>query len=229
MTGSLDAGARVLLVEDDAGVAALTRELLVREGYSVELESNGATAVAKIASEAFDLVVLDVMLPGADGISVCREVRGRCSTPILMFTARDQEVDEIVGLEVGADDYVPKTASPRVMLARVRALLRRRRRTDDVRRAGALRIERTTRRAWLGDAQLELTTAEFDLLWLLAGRPGEIFERDTLFRALRGIDYDGRDRAVDVLVSRVRRRLDGGCVGITTVRGAGYLLAVTGS
>ncbi len=223
--------ARILLVEDDSGVAALTRAVLEREGYRVTHEPSGAKATARILAERPDLVILDVMLPGEDGFTICRRVRSRCPAPILMFTARGDEIDQVVGLEVGADDYLPKTASPRLMLARVRALLRRAAVSephpdDGCREVGPLSIDRRTRRAHLGSGLLELTTAEFDLLWLLAGHVGEVVDRDALYSTLRGIEYDGRDRSVDVLVSRLRRRLADGPVRITTVRGAGYLLAV---
>ncbi|HGG56845.1 MAG TPA: response regulator [Nannocystis exedens] len=225
-------GTYILIVEDDPGVAALTQELLEREHYRVNVEPSGARAAERILAEQPHLVLLDVMLPGEDGFAICRRVRPAYSGPILMFTARDEEIDEIVGLEMGADDYLPKTASPRIMLARVRALLRRHAPDSagqegslDRRSVGPMVIDRRVRRVTIGHSSLELTTAEFDLLWLLARRPGEVAHREKLYSDLRGIEYNGQDRSIDVLVSRVRRKLLGSSLRITAVRSVGYLLA----
>jgi two-component system response regulator RstA len=220
--------ARLLLVEDDARTARLVAEYLSGQGFRVEIEADGARATKRILTEQPDAVVLDLMLPGKDGLTICREVRGSFAGPILMMTARGDEVDQVVGLELGADDYIAKPVSPRLLVARLRALLRRSARPEPVAervQVGALAVDRTRREATLSDAPLALTTAEFDLLWALARRAGEVVSREALFEELRGIPYDGTDRSIDMRVSAVRRRLEvQGQTWIKTVRGEGYLL-----
>lgn len=221
---------RLLIVEDDARLADLTAEYLQARGFTVAIERDGGRAVARILVERPDLVVLDLMLPGEDGLSICRRVRAEgYAGAIVMLTARGEEIDQVLGLEMGADDYVAKPVGPRLLLARIRTLLRRRgpaapaaERIVD----GALVIDRTARAVTVGGAPVELTTAEFDLLWLLAGRPGQAVTRQALFQALRGIDYDGIDRSMDVRVSQLRRKLAAaGADRIKTVRGVGYQFA----
>lgn len=231
---------RVLLVEDDRKLARLVREYLESNGLSVSIEERGDTAVGVILAGPWDVVILDIMLPGRDGLSVCREVRPSYRGPILMLTARADEVDEIVGLEIGADDYLAKPVSPRLLLARVTALLRRI--TDDGASAeagdpggkavhrlviGELIVDGPARKVEAAGESVELTTAEFDLLYLLASHPGEILTRERMFQELRGIEWDGSDRSIDTRVVRLRRKL--GDVGrepryIKSIRGAGYLL-----
>lgn len=224
---------QILIVEDDQRLAELTREYLESNGLKVSIESDGACAAARILKEQPNLVVLDLMLPGEDGLSICRKVRGRYDGPILMLTARTDDMDEVLGLEMGADDYVCKPVRPRVLLARIRALLRRSEGGAEVvaesqRRLqfGALVIDSAMREAWLREQGIELTSAEFDLLWLLASNAGRILSREEIFTALRGIEYDGQDRSIDVRISRIRPKIGDDPEHprlIKTVRSKGYL------
>ncbi len=224
---------QVLIVEDDERLAELTREYLESNGLSVAIESDGAAAAARILAERPALVVLDLMLPGEDGLSICRKVRsGGYEGPIMMLTARTDEMDQVLGLELGADDYVLKPVRPRVLLARIRALLRRREGVaeapEDRQRLefGPLVIDRSMREAWLAERSIELTGAEFDLLWLLASNAGRILSREEIFTSLRGIGYDGQDRSIDVRVSRIRPKIGDDPMHprlIKTVRSKGYL------
>jgi two-component system, OmpR family, response regulator RstA len=221
--------ARILLVEDDTKLARLVKEFLERSSFEVAIEERGDHAVNRIIQEGPDLVVLDVMLPGLDGFEVCRQVRGQYKHPILMLTARGEEADELAGLGVGADDYMAKPVRPQLLLARINTLLRRSQRfvaENQQIKAGSLMIDSSRRTATLGEAPLDLTTAEFDLLWLLAGRAGEIVTRDQISHALRGYEWDGQGRSIDLCVSRLRKKL--GDAGrkperIRSVRGTGYM------
>ena len=227
----VDEKIRLLLVEDDRRLSTLIREYLGGHGFAVAEEGRGDRAVERIVEERPDLVVLDLMLPGMDGFEVCRAVRPAYGGPILMLTARDEEMDQVVGLELGADDYVTKPVQPRLLLARLRALLRRgggEARAAEQLRFGRLEISSETRDVHLEGRAIPLGTGEFELLWALASRVGEVLGRDELLRRMRGIDYDGLDRSVDIAVSRLRRKLGvptNGEVGIKTVRGRGYLFA----
>lgn len=215
---------RLLLVEDDAALAAMVAEYLQRAGYHVDHVARGDQAVARIQTAPPDLVLLDVELPGLDGFEVVRRVRPTWAGPILMLTARGDEIDQVVGLELGATAYLPKPVSPRLLLAHVRAHLRQP--AGDVLELGALAIDVERREARLGGVDLELGDAEFDLLLQLARRPGAIVSRDDLLGTLRGLEYDGLDRSVDQRVSRLRRAFgEAGRKWIKTVRGEGYLLA----
>ena len=220
----------IVLVEDDVDLANLIKERLEGEGFTVRHEVNGRAACDLIAEVSPDLVVLDIMLPGMDGFEVCRTVRPGYRGPILILTALDDDLDQVLGLELGADDFVVKPVKPRVLLARIRALLRRAQTAaPDVPRAtvGALTVDATRREATLGDRAVDLTTVEFDLLWYLASRAGEVVSRQDLYRAIFNYDYDGLDRSVDVYISRLRQKLgDDPAMPhyIKTVRGVGYLL-----
>lgn len=225
---------RLLLVEDDQRLADLVRVYLSKHGYEVLHHGRGDTAAEQILAENPDLVILDVMLPGKDGFEVCRDIRPRYHGRILMMTARDEEIDEILGLELGADDYLTKPVEPRRLLARIRALLRRSegensQASEDGRIVfGQFSISQATREAALGSDTLELTTAEFDLLWLLASHAGEILSRDDIMNALRGIGFDGLDRSIDARISRLRKKLGDNPdtpTRIKTVRGKGYLFS----
>ncbi|MCK9534945.1 MAG: response regulator [Pseudomonas sp.] len=223
---------RILIVEDDVRLAQLTCEYLQAQGFVVLLESDGHLAVQRILSEQPDLVVLDLMLPGLDGFSICRRVRPEYKGAILMLTARTDDADQLQGFENGADDYVCKPARPAVLLARIKALLRR---TDnletgsvvpDLLKFGQLTIDHARRSAFLADKYIDLTGAEFDLLWLLAINAGTPLSREAIFSALRGIEYDGVDRSIDVRISRIRPRIgdDGEQPQvIKTIRNKGYL------
>ncbi len=225
---------RILLVEDDHKLSHLIKDFLETTGeFDVSIEGRGDRAVDRILSEAPDLVILDVMLPGMDGLQVCKQVRDRFAGPILMLTALGDEVDEVVGLELGADDYVAKPASPRKLLARVRTLLRRAAPTSAVQdrriQVGDLVVDAASRAATLAGDPLDLTSSEFDLLWLLARHAGEALSRDRIYEELRGIEWDGLDRSVDQRVATLRRKLGDDAnrpARIKSVRGVGYQLAV---
>ncbi len=223
-------GERILLVEDDVQLAQLTGEALTREGYIVELEHRGDTAAAHIRAFQPDLVILDVMLPGADGFEVLRDLRPAWTGPVLMLTARDDDFDQVTGLELGADDYVIKPVIPRVLLARVRAMIRRKgSQPAKGLQFGELTVFPTAREATGPRGAIPLSDAEYDLLEFLAKNAGRVIERDELFRALRGINYDGLDRSMDLRISKLRAHLRGHLDGeapIRTVHGRGYLFAV---
>ncbi|BBP78869.1 MULTISPECIES: winged helix-turn-helix domain-containing protein [Pseudomonas] len=223
---------QVLIVEDDERLAELTREYLEGNGLRVSIEGNGALAAERIVREQPDLVILDLMLPGEDGLSICRKVRDAYDGVILMLTARTDDLDQIQGLDLGADDYVCKPVRPRLLLARIQALLRRSEPVDvapqQVRRLqfGPLVIDEALREAWLNEAGIELTSAEFDLLWLLVANAGRILSREEIFTALRGIGYDGQDRSIDVRISRIRPKIGDDPEHprlIKTIRSKGYL------
>ncbi|HHO53736.1 MAG TPA: response regulator transcription factor [Deltaproteobacteria bacterium] len=219
----------LLLVEDDVRLTELLSEYLGRLGFVVSVEGNGERAVARIQAEVPDAVILDIGLEGLDGLAVCRRVREQYAGPILIFSARGDEVDQVIGLEVGADDYVPKPASPRLLLARLRALLRRSAGTAAPRvEVGALIVDAASRTVTVAGEPIELTTAEFDLLWALARSAGRPVSRQELMQACRGIDYDGLDRSLDVRVAKLRQRLGDAEARrlIKTVRGVGYQLAI---
>jgi two-component system response regulator RstA len=224
----------ILLIEDDARLAELTATYLEQNGLRVASEARGDRAMERFSRERPRLVLLDLLLPGKDGLSICRELRRTHEVPILILTAKDTDIDHVIGLEAGADDYVMKPVDPMVLLARVRALLRRAERggsTANERKPdlmlGTLRISETSREVWLGENAVPLTTQEFELLSLLAHRAGELVSRDEVFRTMRGIDYDGLDRSIDGRVSKLRRKLGDDAAAptrIKTVWGKGYLL-----
>jgi len=228
---------RILLVEDDDRLADLTAEYLRKNGFDVDIVARGDDAEARIVDTHPDLVVLDIMLPGQDGFAVCRAVRPRYDGIILMLTARDEEIDQILGLELGADDYITKPVPPRLLLARIKALLRRTAPAGtedaidgvgDSLTFGNFRISQQTRSATLAGEPIDLTTAEFDLLWLLARHAGSILSRDDLLQQLRGIGFDGLDRSIDARISRLRKKLNDdpeNPTRIKTVRGKGYLFS----
>ncbi|MEN0060534.1 MAG: response regulator transcription factor [Myxococcota bacterium] len=223
---------RILVVEDDVELAELVQETLQRDGYEVALHHRGDTAVEAIQRVDPDLLVLDLMLPGTDGFDVLRQLRPAWTRPVLMLTARGDAFDQVSGLELGADDYVVKPVLPRLLLARVKALLRRAVPVVDAEaplELGGLRIVPRAREVRVGDEPIRLTDAEYDLIWFLAQNAGRVVSREELFRELRGIEYDGLDRSMDLRVSKLRSHLrkalgvDG---PIRTVHGRGYLFAV---
>jgi len=223
---------RVLVIEDDVDVLRLVRSYLEREGFDVLVESDGEAGLRRALADAPDLVVLDWMLPKLDGRVVLERLRRAAPIPVIMLTARGDETDRVVGLELGADDYVTKPFSPRELVARVRAVLRRQRRAthasaDDAPLVvGSLRLEPAARRAHLNDREVSLTTLEFDLLHALARAPGRVFERSELIERVWGPSYEGADRVVDVHVSNLRQKLAaaGGEGLVRTVRGVGYAI-----
>ncbi len=227
---------QILLVEDDERLANLTAEYLRKNDFGVNIEARGDTAEARILNDNPELVILDIMLPGKDGFEVCRSVRDKYKGVILMLTARDEDLDQILGLELGADDYLSKPVQPRLLLARIKALLRRSptstsdAEVDEVSELtfGNFHISQATRNTQLGQETIDLTTAEFDLLWLLARHAGSILSRDDLLLQLRGIGFDGLDRSIDARISRLRRKLGDdpeNPTRIKTVRGKGYLFS----
>jgi DNA-binding response OmpR family regulator len=229
----------ILLVEDDARLAELTSRYLMQNGLNVAVESNGASAVARFNEVRPRLVLLDLMLPGKDGLTICRELRQTFKGPILMLTAKDADIDQVIGLEAGADDYVAKPAEPMVLLARIRALLRRAEAKSGTAPAaagtaappadivlGRLRVSEA-HRVWLDGQEITLTTQEFELLYELARSAGTILSREDLFKRIRGIDYDGLDRSIDGRISKLRKKLGDDADApkrIRTIWGKGYLL-----
>lgn len=227
-------GKRILLVEDDEIFAATLMRFLEKQGMQVQLETRGDRAVQKILSTRPDAVLLDCNLPGRDGFEICREARSGYAGPIIMLTARDDDLDQVLGLGLGADDYLLKPATPHVVLAHLKACLRRfndsAQQEADEYRFGRFFISRVTRCVRLGDEEVAFSTVEFDLLWLLASRAGKVLSRDDITTAMRGIEYDGLNRSIDMRVSRLRKALGDDAespVRIKTVRGKGYLFSRT--
>ena len=221
---------RVLLVEDDPRLAELVTEYLSGYEFSVDLVTRGDTALAHFRQNAPDIVVLDLMLPGMDGMVVCRQIREHSDVPILILTAREDSYDEVSGLEQGADDFVNKPVQPRVLLARLRALLRRTqaRAAADSRALefGGLRILTDDRSVtWRGQPCL-LSNTEYKLLLVLAEAAGRVLSRDELLKKMRGIEFDGLDRSIDNSISKLRRKFDDNVSEkIKTVWGEGYLFS----
>ena len=222
----------ILMIEDDESLAALIAEYLGTMGFKVTTRRTAAEGLALLPQGAFDALILDVMLPDSDGFEVCRQVRARSDLPILMLTARGDETDRIVGLELGADDYLPKPFNPRELLARLRAILRRRGgagvSSTELLRFGRLEIDRGARVARLDGLDRALTSYQFDLLWTLATNAGRVMSRDALMDKLRGHEAEAFDRSLDVHVSRIRAALEDDPKHprrIITVRGAGYVFA----
>ncbi len=223
----------VLLVDDDVELAQMLAEYLAGEGFAVACAHDGREAVAQIESERFELVVLDLMLPGMNGFEVLARLRKQAMTPVLMLTARGADEDRIAGLDLGADDYLPKPFNPRELVARMRAILRRFAANGDTmpRRSaiGALEIDPCSFTAWLGGHEVALTGTEFRLLELLANDPGHVVSRDTLAMRVLGRALSPLDRSIDTHVSNIRRKLAETAadqVEIKSVRGKGYVLSI---
>lgn len=228
--------AHLLIVEDDDQLAELLIEYLGQQGFELSRVASGDVAAEKILKTRPDLVILDLMLPGANGLDVCREVRDSYSGSILMLTASQSEADHVAGLELGADDFVNKPIEPRVLLARIRAQLRRLNggwdsKSDDeggILRVGSLQVDIASRDVSVEGELVPLTTMEFDVLLRLALEAGSVVKRDDLYAQVMGIEYDGIDRGMDVHVSRIRRKLQRAGFDssrLKSVRGVGYLLA----
>ena len=221
---------KVLVVDDEEHIVELARLYLGREGFQVETEGDGSRAVGRFASLKPDLVVLDVMLPGTDGLTICREIRRQSHVPIIMLTARDEITEKVVGLELGADDYLTKPFHPQELVARAKALLRRASQEPDqpkVVRAGGLEIDLVRHEVRHGETVVALRPKEFDLLTLLARHPGRVFQRSELLDLVWGYDFPGYTRTVDVHVQQVRDKLAKAGVdqpSIHTVWGVGYRL-----
>jgi DNA-binding response OmpR family regulator len=217
----------VLVVEDEASIASFVALYLKNAGYRVRTATNGREALAAAAAESPALIVLDLMLPDIDGIEICRRIRQKSEVPILMLTARDEDVDKIIGLEVGADDYLTKPFNPRELVARVKAILRRaapdrRERESAVIRHGILSIDAGRREVRVGDREVQLAPKEFDLLWELLDHRGLVLTRDQLLERVWGYTFAGDTRTVDVHVRQIRRKLGEENSPIVTVWGVGY-------
>jgi len=224
---------RLLMIDDDEKLLSLVREYLSPHGLEVRGTHDGPSGLAALRACEPALVILDLMLPGMDGLEVCRRIRERSRVPVLMLTARGDEADRVVGLEMGADDYLAKPFSPRELLARIRAILRRA--ETEIRpacpervRVGDLVVDPGARTATLAGAELELTTGEFDLLYVLAQNAGLVLTRDQLLERLHGAEGSAFDRAIDVQVSRIRQKIERDPrrpALLKTVRGVGYQFA----
>lgn len=225
---------RILVVDDERPIADILKFNLEREGFEVDVAYDGEEAVQKARQSAFNLVILDIMLPKLDGFSVCKDIRSHSSVPILMLSAKEAEVDKVLGLELGADDYVVKPFSPRELVARVRAILRRLRpvveppaehQADQVLRGGPLTLNLTSYDVMKGGTVIELTPREFELLRHLVSHAGQVFAREALLQEVWGYDYYGDVRTVDVTVRRLREKIEENPAQpelIKTKRGIGY-------
>lgn len=213
----------VVLIEDEQSIGTLVRAYLERDGFQTVWVRSGEQGLAELDRHPVRLVILDVGLPGMDGFEVCRRIRARSPLPIIMLTARDEEADRVAGLEVGADDYVPKPFSPRELMARVRAVLRRTepRSQDDVLQLDDVSLFRSAREVEVAGNRIDLTGKEFDLLAYFMENPGAVLSRELLLDRVWGMEYPGETRTVDVHVGQIRKKL-GRPAMIETVRGAGY-------
>ena len=229
LTSSSSVPISALLIEDDERLARLTMDYFALHGVQTTHVADGEQGTSEALRKPWDVIVLDLMLPGRDGLSVCRAVRERSDVPVVMITARTEEADRVLGLELGADDYVSKPYSPRELLARVRAVVRRHRGEAGPParelRVGELVVQIGSRRATFRGKDLGLTTYEFDLLFALAQRAGRVLSREQLLELIRGNAEDAFDRSIDVHVSRLRGKLGEAGALVRTVRGAGYMLA----
>jgi two-component system, OmpR family, phosphate regulon response regulator OmpR len=222
---------RILMIEDDERLAAMVSEYLAKSGLQVTVAPRADRGLSLLGKGGFQAVLLDVMLPDADGFDVCRRIRAGSDVPVLMLTARGDDTDRIVGLELGADDYLPKPFNPRELLARLRAILRRRAAGPERRavlRFGRLEIDREARRVRLDGRDRPLTSHQFDLLVTLAESPGRVLSRDSLMERVRGDALEAYDRSIDVHISRIRAAIEDDVRHprrIVTVRGAGYVFA----
>src|SRR4051812_8695165 len=221
---------RILLVEDDSRLAGMVAEYLGEAGFRITIAASGAAAMQQAASESFDAMILDLMLPDADGLDICRGLRAKSDIPVLMLTARGDPLDRVVGLEIGADDYLPKPFEPRELLARLRAILRRRagQGLSRVLRFGRLEIDQGAREVRLDGQHKTLTGHQFALLLALAERAGRVLSRDALMDLTRGAALEDFDRSIDVHISRLRAAIEDDPKRprrILTLRGAGYVFA----
>jgi DNA-binding response OmpR family regulator len=218
----------ILLVDDEPSIVQLARMYLERENFRVEAVGDGEAALEVIKQLNPALIVLDIMLPKLDGFEVCRRLRaGNNPVAVIMLTARDEDIDKVLGLELGADDYLTKPFNPRELVARVKAILRRSERlyqTEPLIHIGDLVIDTARRQVSQGDQTFDLRTQEFELLLILAGQPGRVFSREQLLQQAWGFDFFGQTRTVDVHIAHLRKKLAGSSVNIETVMGIGYKL-----
>jgi two-component system, OmpR family, phosphate regulon response regulator OmpR len=224
---------RILIIDDDARLAEMLAGYLASRGFVVEVRADGHSGIRAVETSDFQAVILDVMLPDIDGFEICRRLRARSTVPIIMLTARGDATDRVVGLELGADDYLPKPFDPRELLARVGAILRRARRSpdhvgDEALRFGRLIIDTQAREVRVAGQRRELTARQFDLLLLMAQRAGRVQTREQIMEALRGEEWDSVDRSIDVHISRIRTAIEEDPRHprfLQTVRGAGYVFS----
>ena len=223
MSGGTARGGTILLVEDEEDIATLVRTYLERDGFRVIWAARGADGLLALEQNDIRLAILDLQLPDADGLDLCREIRASSRLPIVIVTARDEEIDRITGLELGADDYVTKPFSPRELVARVHAVLRRAEPdvSGDLVAAGDIVLEHAGRKVSVAGSEVELTGMEFDLLAFLLAHPGIVMSRERLLERVWGLSFPGGTRTVDVHVAQLRRKLDRPDL-IRTVRGSGY-------
>jgi two-component system response regulator CpxR len=220
----------ILLIEDDTDLCGLMREYFAEQGFQIEAAHDGRKGLARSLDGAFDLIILDVMLPALDGFEVLRQLRKRSETPVIMLTARTAESDRVAGLNSGADDYLPKPFGPEELLARIRAVLRRvgKPQAAQLVEAGGLRLNPQSRQAWCGDEPVELTALEFDILEILVRAAGRTVSRDELTGALYQRPSTPYERSLDVHVSHLRKKIEQeGQILIRTVRGVGYRFTVS--
>jgi two-component system alkaline phosphatase synthesis response regulator PhoP len=220
---------QILIVDDEPKIVRLVRDYLERNGFAVSVARDGPEALMRARTEHPDLVILDLGLPGLDGLDVARSLRRDSSVPIIMLTARDDETDKVIGLELGADDYLTKPFSPRELVARVRAVLRRRLATDDaeVLRVGDLEVDLNRMRVEVSGRLVELTATEFALLAAMARQPGRVFTRSQLLDAVHGVAFESYERAIDAHVKNLRRKIESDPHApqrLVTVYGVGYRL-----
>jgi two-component system alkaline phosphatase synthesis response regulator PhoP len=220
---------KILIIEDEESIWSLVKGYLEREDYNVAVATDGQSGLETARRIKPDLIVLDLMLPGIDGLEICRLLRAESDVYILMLTARTEEIDRIIGLTMGADDYVTKPFSPRELVARIKAALRRYRQDPSPLTAtrnilGTLSLEISSRKVWVKDQLLDLTRTEFDLLATLTEMPGRVFSREQLLEAVWSHDYFGDERVVDVHIGQLRKKIElaGGGQPIKTVWGVGY-------
>ena len=227
----MSSGTRILLVDDDAGLTDVLSMALEDQGFSVDVAHDGVVAWSRLCSQLPDLVLLDIMMPEMDGLELCRRIRSQHDVPLIMLTSRDEDIDMVLGLEMGADDYMSKPFSTRVLVARIRAQLRRHRgalttpTTNQRCEVGRLAIDRTQRLITFADANVEVTRTEFEVLWTLASEPGRVHSREQLIDAVYGKDIHVADRTIDTFVKRLRRKLrerDDTFDALETVRSVGY-------
>ena len=221
---------KILIIDDEAKIVEICRDYLKAAGFSVVTSLDGQTGMEVARREKPDLILLDLMLPGIDGLDICRELRKESNTPIIMLTARVEETDKLIGLELGADDYITKPFSPREMVARVRTVLRRAQgdTSMDIIRAGNLTLDRNRFMVTIDEQEVTLTPTEFEILATLASQPGRIFSRSQLLMAVRGVAFESYERAIDSHILNLRRKLEiadaGNFEWIVTVHGVGYKL-----
>jgi two-component system alkaline phosphatase synthesis response regulator PhoP len=227
MTGGRES---ILIVDDEAHIVELARMYLEREGFQVRSAASGEEALEEVQARLPALVVLDVMLPGIDGFDVCRRIRAQSNVPILMLTAREDDLDKIVGLELGADDYMTKPFNPRELVARVKAILRRAEISaspgEEPLHLADLSIDPARREVQVGEQAVGLRAKEFDLLLCLAQHRGIVLTREQLLSLVWGFDFYGQTRTVDVHVAHLRKKIAGSAVRLETVTGVGYKLVV---